>query len=356
MLELHELLHPHVVTASYAERAGGRTYMLTDYYFNNPEEVDDDEFDLVYFPAMMDQAPGNVAGGEARVLNPGKGTTRKCGINIQFNKIPVGADALTALREPDSLALQKKGATSVKRVFDDFSERHNIYRELVVSRILTLGFFYATPDGYIQEGSTGLKFDFGVGANNQGNLNGIIDLLWSNAAADIPHHFEEIDYQASLLNAEKPTEVWMHPIAKDALRQNDLFQEWAEFNQKVTDVVLQGDIIPGLWGKNWHFYDGVYRGADGVMHPYIATTGVGSCFITPPPGPWLRPVEGKTLVPNSFSIQPGYQQALNEMEEIYGRFAYAKVGHDPAQVEMYMGDKFGIFFANPNAVWQPTAV
>lgn len=354
MQEFHELLNPHVLTASYGQRDGVRPYPLTEAYYKAPLEVDDDEFDLVFFPAMMDPAPGNISGGEARLLSPGQGTTRRAAVFPQFNKIQLPGDALLALREPDSPALQKKGATTVNRIFDDFGERHNIYRELVIARTLTEGLIYANAAGQILENSTGaaVTIDFGIDSSHKGNLGGIIDVQWSDPTADIAHHIEAIKDAAEAANAEQPTDIWLHTIRKRDLRNNAKFVQWASFNQKVTDVVLQGDIIEGLWGMTWHFYGGKYRGVDGAMHDYIPQTGG---FLAPPADrPWVRPVQGKTLVPMDLNVVSDWRKALDSAEEMYGRFAYAKLTDDPMALWLYMGDKFGLYFADPNAIWMPT--
>lgn len=355
MKEFHELLNPHVLTDSYkARRTNGGAYPLTETYYTNPKDVDDDEFDMVYFPEAREPAPGNVSGGEARVLTPGAGTKRKAAVFPQFNKLQLPGDALLALREPNSLALQKKGATSVGMIFDDFGTRHSIYKELVLAKTLTGGVVYANNAGQILESSSGatVTADFGVSSTHKTNLGGIIDKLWSDPTADIPSHIEAIKDAAESASVEEPTDIWLHATKKKELRANEQFQLWAAQNDRVTDVILKGNIIEGLWGVNWHFYGGKYKAADGSMKDYIPPT---KAFLCPPASsPWINAVQGKTLVPTELNIVADWRAALAKAEEMYGKYSYAKLTDDPMALWLYMGDKFGVYFADPNAIWMPT--
>lgn len=354
MQSFKKLLDPRILTASYAQRDGARSYMLTDFYFVNPRSIEGHEYELIYYPAMMEPAPGNLPGAEARVLTPGGGTTRKAALFTNFNKVLLPGEALNALREPDSLTLQKQGAETVSRIYDDFGERHNIFKELVIAKTLTTGVVFLNNAGQVLESSSGatITADFGVPADHKGNLDGMISALWSTSNTKIADQVDAIRDAAEEANVEPPTDIWLHPNTKAHLRNNTQFSEWAKYNNVATDAVLRGDIIENLWGLNWHFYGGKYQAVDGTMKNYIPTT-VG--ILTPPPNrPWLRATQGSTLVPSQIGVMPDWQDALRSTTRFYGKYSYARLVDDPMALYLYMGDKFGLHFADPAAIWMPT--
>ncbi len=354
MMAFKNLLDPRVLTASYAQRDGARRYFLTEAYFQNPRPIEGQDYSLIFYPAMMDPAPGNQPGAEAHVLTPGPANARNASLFCAFNKVPLPGEALNALREPDSLAIQDMGRTTVSRVFDEFAERHKIFKEVVLAKTLVEGVVYLNAQGQVLENSTNavISASFGVPAANQGNLGGIISTLWDNSAALIGDQIDLIRNQAQLLNAAPPTDIWLHPNHKSSLRNNTQFNDWAKRNQAMITTVLQGDVIENLWGLNWHFYGGKYRGADGNMHDFIPTT---QGFLTADPrDPWVRATQGSTLVPKDLSLVNDWQAALGNMEKFYGPFSYARLIDDPVTLYLYLGDKFGLHFADPNAIWQPT--
>ena len=365
MQSFRELLDPRILSASYAQRDGVRSYYLTDTFFKGPRNVEGHEYTLVYYPAMMEPAPGNVPGAEARVLVPNGATERRASLFANFNKVLMPGEVLNALREPDSLALQEMGATTVARVYDDFAERHNIFKELIVAKILTTGRVNMNAAGQILESSvhattgvisdaanTLISADFAVANSHRGNLGGIISALWSASTTTIATQLDALRDAAEAANVETPTDIYLHPTSKQHLRDNDEFVEWAAYNNRATDTVLRGDMIEGLWGFNWHFYGGKYLSAAGTMLDYIPPT---RAIIAPPANrPWLRPSQGSTLVPSQIGVMADWQEALRNTTKYYGKYSYAKLLDDPMALYLYMGDLFVLNFADPNAIWMPT--
>jgi hypothetical protein len=348
------MLDPRVLTASYSRRDAPQSFPLTDFYFVKPQPVEGNEYELIYYPAMMEAAPTNAPGAEARILAPGGADARKASLFTVFNKVMLPAEAITALREPDSLSLQDAGRTSIARVFDEFSERHRLLKELVIAKTLTMGVVHLDAAGRVLESSTGatMTCDFGVPASRRGNLSGAIAALWSDPAARIGDQIDAIRDQAEADGSEPPTEIWLHSSTKRHLRNNTQFSDWAKYHYVQSEVVLRGDMIPNLWGLNWRFFGGKYRSAEGTMVDFIPQT---RAILTPPAGrPWMRAAHGSTLVPKSISIAGDVQTALQETSKFHGPFSYARLVDDPLSVYLYMGDKFGLHFADPNAVWQPT--
>ncbi len=352
---LEQLLDPDVLTERYVQLGQGHNFPLTQAFFANPRQVRSSEFSFLYYPAMSEPAPMNVRGGAAHVLTAGGATRKFASCYHLFNKIPVDGDAVVAIRNPDNRELQSRGIESVSQVFDDFGLRHQIAKELILAKSLTAGVVYLNPAGAVLESSSGasVTVDLNVAATHKGNLDGKISALWSEASTKIAGQLETIVRAAVRANVERPTDIWVNAVNKAYLRDNTEFKTWAQYNNRATDVVLQGDIIENLWGFRWHFLSGAYTAPDGSVKDYLPAS---IAVITPPPDSgWRRATNGLTLVPRTVGVAPDWRAALNSLDEKFGAYSYAEVSHNPTLMHLYMGDVFGFHYAEPGAIWIATA-
>lgn len=352
---IRELLDPDILTEAYVQRADDAPTPLTDAFFVNPEALEDESFRMFYDPADTTPAPMNISGAEAHAITVGSAVERLGTLFTIFNKTPFRGSVLTALREPDSRTLQNLGRSEVNRVYGKFVGRHRTAKELVISKILTAGVVYLNARGEVLESSSGAvqTCDFGVAATHKTNLNGLISALWSTATTDIQTQLENIVDAARQAQVPVPTDIWLHRLSLASLRNNDYFADWATMNKDYSDKILRGEVITDLFGFNWHFIDTYYTAQDGSLKPFIPTT---KAILTPPPGdPWIRAATGPTVLPKMVGKVDSLDQALSNLTVVQGPFAYAKLLDDPVQVMAYAGDKYGLNFAEPNAIWQATA-
>lgn len=353
---IREILDPLVLTASYTQRPALRPLLLTDFFFTNPESIEGDSYQLFFDPAENRPAPLNNPGAEARVIQASKAEERHATLFSAFNKVQLHGNALKALREPESPALQKMGRTEIGRQQSKFAERHRIQKEVVVSKILTTGQVFVNDAGEVLQSSSGavITADFGVadGHKNQLNHDGSGDLIsasWGTAGTDIQKHINDVDDAAEAANVPPPVDFWCHTAMKDTLRGNTDFQTWAAASAKDSEHIIRGGVIEGLFGKTWHFYGGKYEDDTGTTRDYIPTDVV---IMTPAPSdPWLKVTEGSVLVPTSVGIMDSWEAALAASQEMTGDFSYAKLKDDPWALFLYMGTTFGFHFSDPNAIW-----
>ncbi len=110
-----------------------------------------------------------------------------------------------------------------------------------------------------------------------------------------------------------------------------------------------------MWGKTWHFVSGYYTAADGSNKPLIPTTGQGSLVFTPPANqPWLKATKGATVLPKTLDLLDTADAGLAQLSLAFGPFMYAKLKDDPVELLAYIGDKWGLNFNEPDAIWQGT--
>lgn len=359
MDSIRQILDPQVLTTAYVERPTGRPTPLTDFFYVSPEQIEGDNYRLFVDPAENEPAPMNNPGSEARVLQASGATERVATLFSAFNKLPMQGTVLTALREPNSSALQEMGRAEIKRQQMKFAARHRLMKEVTISKILTDGVVYMNADGVVLETSSGaaVTADFNVAAGHKSQLDydgsgDLIGTAWDVAGADIQENLDAIDDAAEVENVPPPTDIWVHSSWKSKLRNNTDFQTWAAASAADSEQILRGNMIPGLFGKTWHFYSGTYTASDGTTLPFIDPA---KAVLTPPPTePWLKASVGSTLTPRSIGVTQNWEQALTQSEKVYGEFSYAKLIDDPWTLFMYMGDTFGLHFADPNAIWMPT--
>lgn len=355
---LELLLDPDVLTERYSQEYNAVDFPFTAaFWTGTPRQERADEFSYLYYPAMSEPAPMNVRGGVARELTPGTASKRFGSCYTIFNKIPVDGDALTALRNPDNRELQAKGIDSVTRVFEEFGLRQKITKELVIAKSLSAGTVYIGQAGTVLEDSSGavMAVSLGIPANNLTTLNGIIpaNAKWSVSTTKIGDQLDALVRRQGGLNTERPTDIWVNAINKKHLRNNDQFTEWAVYNNASADTVLRGDMIEGLWGFNWHFISGKYKDSTGTMTDFIPTT---AAIITPSPSsPVFHRTNHLTLVPSSVGIGGTWQEKLSSLDEKFGEYTYAELTHNPAILSLFMGDKFGFIFKDPQAINVATA-
>lgn len=356
MMQLRKVLNPRTLTRSYSERQQPRRLLLTEMFFVNPETVEGDEYIQVIDPAENSMAPLNHPNAAARILNAASLEERKGILFSVFNKLKIQGAVLEALREPDSPTLQKKGAKEIERQHQKFHDKHTVTQEVVLAKTLFNAEVHVAPSGMVLESSSGAEYtaDFGRSSGHEGDLGGIIDGDWDEAATDVATQCDNIKIQAGEENKPEPTEAWAHTRFKQYLRNNTDFQTWAANSGEAVSQILAGEMIQGLWGFNWHFWGGTYEDANGTTRPYFPEDKV--LFTPEPTNPGFHPVIGSTLVPKSFGIQPDWQAALAELEQIFGEYSYAKLDDEVVALWLYMGNKFALHFNDPDITWCATVI
>ncbi len=338
--QIREILDPRVMTAAYRQVATDRPTPLTDTFMSGTDTVDDNEFRFFYDPADNTPAPMNRHGAPAREVTIGTAKERFMSLYSINNVVEFPTHLYTALREPDSPTIQNKGRSEIARINRIFAARHRLAKELIVAKSLSDGVVYVNAKGQILESSSGadITADLGVPANNKTTLNGLITALFSVATTDIQSILESIVDQANQNQVPVPTDIWVHKLNIQYLRNNDNFADWASMNSDYSSKILRGETITDLFGFNWHFIDGYYTASDGTQKPIIPRA---KAILTPPPGDsWKMAVNGPTIVPKDLSIATDVESAIDNTELVYGEFSYAAVQMNPTKLVGFLGDNF----------------
>lgn len=349
------LLRPQILGPAYSTQNLPISFPFTETFFVNPIDIDGDEYELIYEPEENAPVPANAPGAEARILPLGGLEKNRASLFFTYNKIVFPEIVLNAITEPGSMTLQNMARTEIMRQLARFKKRHAIFMELVIAKIITAGVVHIrNADGAIVEaGGNGItSCTMRVDASHQGNIGGLVSALFSVAGTDIAAIIEAIKDAARSANVPEPTDIWINANNLKYLRNNTKFETWAARTEFATRPIVQGGMIEGLWGLNWHFIGGKYTAADGTKKPYVP---LDVATLTPPPGDWVQASRGSTVIPTRSGVTMDLEEAVRSALKVYGEFAYGAVNFDPFKVMGYMGNKFGLHFAEPNAVWQATA-
>lgn len=353
---VNSLLKYKSLSALYAESGYNNQTPLLDAFFTNPSNVDTDEYDLFVDPADTTPAPLNRRDGAARSIGT-DGLKQRRGVLFRtFNSQVFGSSVMQALQEPDSRNLDRKGVREITRQTLHFKQRHTVLKQVVLSKILTAGTVYWNRQtGVVAESSDTANeaITFGVPAANQTNLGGEITMNITNTSFDFWGLFAYVDDTSASNNSAPVTDVWVHASHKEAIRNNLQFQKWAALAGQDAQAVLRGDMIEGMFGKNWHFVGQKYTNASGSMANLIPTS---KLVLTPSPTDksWYEAANGSTLVPTNLGMGGSATDVLSQIQEVYGPFSYAKVRDNPVSIEQFAGDCFGLNFVDPNAIYQCT--
>lgn len=351
--------------AVYRDSSTIEDMIFTNRFFANPETTWSDKVEVVNVTAINTPGKMNIRSGPPRIVQPTDLGSQSFTILRQSDEMPLPADALQAVREPDSQAMQQKGRFIVQENVRKFGRQAALFKEVAIASIIQKGRLNVKADGTLLTPSvhatTGVITDhadaqviadYGQPTSRRGNLGGIIDAYWDVADTDIDKHLSAIKIAARKAGSMQPNTIYINEEDKWNLKRNTQFKTWAQYNSMRVDDVLRGDGIDGLWGFNWRFVNQYYNDEDGTAQPIIPS----KCgLLTPPDGDWHRAFNGVEPVfidpSNYFATMDQAVGALTFME---GQIAYAMIkSGPPVTLSAFYTDNWGVGLADPNAVWTP---
>jgi hypothetical protein len=365
---LAEVLDFTALTEMYRQAANydSTENQLYNFYASGAaERSETKKFQFIYDADQLKVAPFNYPDAKAHKLDLEALSEKEIELMQAFNTISLSGDALLALRDPSNNVLQARGIQEVRRQVEHFAAKHQRLRYLTLAKAFS-GTLWVDAQGRILESSSNAvrTVSFGLPAGHTGALakatlgvsaqlgaGNIIAANWDTTSADIFAQLDELRRAAMLLALPVPRHIWVNSAAKTWLRAQATWSTWAKANERAAEQVLSGNFAEDINGWTWHFWDGAYKNVSDAMAYYIPDT---RAVITPDPGPWFTLAEGVTMVPTSLDIAQSAESALASLEPVQGKYAYAAVEHNPARLDVFMGDAFITAFKEPGAVWYPT--
>jgi hypothetical protein len=341
---------------------------FTQRYFGglNRQTVHGDQVKLITVNVTNTPGKANTRTGPPNVIQPRGGSDAFHSLIRQFDEMPLDGDALRALREMESDSLNRLGSQVVAEQMDHVATQFALFKEVAIAHIVTYGRLnlsvdnelllptvHATTGAITDNASAHVSADFGVPNAMRGNLGGIIDTKWSDASAKIGKQLEALRVQAAKDGKVLPNTIYMNTEDKYYLRDNTEFKAWAQYHGMRAEQVLAGDGISDLWGFNWVFLTKYYTDSTGTQRPIIPSK---TAMIHGEIGSWLRGYDGiEILSMNPQTHFASADEAVAQLTEVSGQFAYADIKRNPVTVSAFYGDNWGLGFAQPN-IWNPTVI
>ena len=255
------------------------------------------------------------------------------------------------------LQLQAFATQELLRQTKNFAVRQNNLRTGAVASAFANGKLWTDINGNLLFNSTGatVTIDYGVPANNTGQLNGTLTSGWENATADIVGDIQKVK-KLALETTGYPLKyafygqnilkyILGNNEAPNLLRGNPALQ-----NQYYTT----GEIPDGFCGLEWvPVYNAFGINSSGTVTEFF---GGDNITFTPDPDPeWYDLIEGSFLVPNNLgAATPDAVTQAGALSQIYGMSSYAKVTDNPATIQQFSVDTFLPTIKNGSAIFIAT--
>lgn len=367
MKSFKKLLDARVMIPHYKSLSPLTEMWATNWLWNSGPAIDTllDKIEMLTISTTSRPGKVNMRDGKANVIQPRGASKMFHGLLRQFDMLPLSTDALHAMRDMDSEVVNVKAVQALEIQLEEMANLQQNFQEVALAHILTfnrlnfnadnellLPSVHATTGVISDDAATSVTADFGIPNANRGDLGGIVSALWSTAATRIDTQLDALKRAARVAGLPVPTDITVNGQKKSVLRSNTEFRAWAVNHQLRIDQVLSGEGIKDLWGFNWHFVDSTYTDISGTVRDVVPAT---SAVITAPMnGRWVKRFNGSELVNLKGQLAfANAQQALESLDNVYGKFAYARLSENPAQVQAFAGNNWGVGFAAP-AIWVPT--
>lgn len=358
-LAMRELLNAQFMSDAFHEMASVHSNNpMLDFFGSSPKQVSGDEIQVPYYNTTKKMAPMTDKGVPATSMEAIGATKYYYSPHHVFVEVPLPLYTLEYLRNDSSHDIQQKGHDEIVRQMEAVAHRVNTTRAVTLAKTLQDGVVYTNDQGVVLESSSGAArtHDLQVGSTHKSKLahasNGGSDIIaaaWDTASTKILQHLDQIKMAAEYDNAPPPKHIWLHSTAKQWFRANTELKAYFEQNQMQANTILSGDIVD-INGYTFHFYDGTYEASDGTTKDIIGRT---KAIITPDIGDWFFNADGDELVPASEGMMNTADEAMGQVNRVFGDYSYAKLTDNPPSLMLRMGTNFLYAFKQPNAVWMP---
>jgi hypothetical protein len=271
-------------------------------------------------------------------------------------------------------AVDTAGQAYIKQQLQYFAQIFRNGREFMWSRLFRGGFGVKVVGDEMQlveKGAGGVLFDvdYGVPAAHTGNLGGIVNASWSNAATDVISQFMELEKYAARVNGRPPRHIWINGTTAKWLFENTQLSTVRGTANRIFDSLSRREIDPMstypdtgydiVFGAMpmyiFHVYNAVLANS-GAAEDFDTQISSGStsllipdnvAIITPDPGTWCGTIQGSEYV---------RENVTSEMREVSGFGAWSTPVIDPPGREVKQVDNFLPVLYEPYAIYYATVI
>lgn len=254
------------------------------------------------------------------------------------------------LRQHNDLMAQKLAQEEIARAGRDARQVFDNGRVAAVTMMLSKGKIWYDSAGNLLPTSSSafVTVDYGVGANNLNQLNGIIAEPWSDPTADVIQHIENLKVQMRQNTGRELKNAFYGKNIANYLVKNVTLKNYWAFNTEMHKAfhANPGAVPKGFAGLDWHpmgdaFFEdqnetvqAIWDGDQVTFCPEV-TRNAYTFF------------EGLMTVPKRFGISADLQGAVADFDEVYGIGGYAVPEIDPPGAKQVYFDCFLPAWKNP---------
>jgi hypothetical protein len=234
---------------------------------------------------------------------------------------------------------QRGAAQEVTRQMEGFADLFENLEVASVLHAIVKGHIYFDANGNLLPTSSGntLDVNYGIPANNQNQLNGIIAASWATAGTDIAGDIREIKKRALQETGYQLKYAFYGSNIPGYLYSNTQMKEFLvrtpDWQTKYSSTNEIGMFLDLIWVPIWMAF---YEDSAGTVQDVAIADNV--VFTPEPTVDWYEWMVGSYGVPKNFNPSMSAAAALGDIQEVYGRFAYAVPDHNPPCVRPYAGN------------------
>lgn len=257
----------------------------------------------------------------------------------------VEQELLLRLRQTNDLLAQTKAQEIIGRAGADFRQVFDNTRLAVTTFLLATGKCYFDSAGNVLPTSSGantaLTIDLGVHANNQNQLNGIIDAPWGTATTNIIQHIEDVRVQMRRNTGRALKYAFYGKNVAAWVFNNATTKSYWQFNETGYKQFMANPArVPnGFADIEWVYMgDCYYEDSGGVTQliwpqdAVVFTPEIDRNFYTL--------YQGSMMVPKSYGINPDVVSGVENFDIAYGMAGYAVPQFEPVGVKAVYFDTF----------------
>jgi hypothetical protein len=260
------------------------------------------------------------------------------------------------IRAPGGTTRERRGLSEVRRVSGKANDRLENTRIAATHMMLIGGgVIYYDNDGNLLPDSTGAinSVDAGVPAENQDQLNGIIDVSWDDPTADIASQMRNLHTQAETATGYKLRTACYGANIMGYLCANNCVENILQSHAPLAAAFSNIEIPDGFLGfSTWvSGASAFWVDSEDTVHYEL---GPDQIAFLPEAGQFHENVEGSYPVPNGDGVFPSIVEATASFVDVTGKFAYAWTEKDPSGVAGVYGDTYLPFLKVANSVYIAT--
>lgn len=290
-----------------------------------------------------------------------------------------------SLYDYDNLSRQKMGASEVKRQMTEFKKRHTNLRIAAMASTLFTGFInfdangnLLPPGASVPNGGTSINWGIPTNSNTPAsgvpsNIGTAVDPLgtgtaiigstaapWSTTTTDINAQVTALKQAATLLTGYEIAHAFYGVNIPSLLAKNQNTQPYMSRDSVVfyngsapsgPAFIKTGEIPPGVLGLQWHkAYQSFFKDQNDAFQGLI---GANQILFTPEytDGDWLDVMEGSYAVPQRVWEKLPADEAMEDIDQVFGMFAYSIQSLKPPTATFCVGDTFMPVLKNPKAIF-----